>query len=586
MSNWKILYDKPKNIKDILRNIINEKKIKKEYLKDYLNCRVPTHDSYLMDNMQEAIKEITNYKNIVISGDYDCDGICATAIMYIGLQELAKFYHFNVDYIIPLRQDGYGLSTKIIDQANEKNADVILTVDNGIAAMTAVNYAHLLGIDVIITDHHKPQIDPVTETVILPDCLIVDPQIDNYPYKYICGACVAFKFIEKLFEETLKNFNSEFNTLKEYNINLYDELLSLTAIATVADVMKITDENRFYVGVGLQKLQHTKNIGLKTLIKQTDIVTLNVDSIAYTIGPIINAAGRMDTPYLAFNLIITEDINECEKLAKKLISLNSQRRKMQKNAIDNIPPQILNDSFIVVYDPTIAKGILGTIASAITEKYRKPCFVLSGNEELTKSGKLRLTGSGRSSQGYPILNFIQDSKDIVEGGGHEAACGISLLKENLDLLRTRCNQHFQKWLNTNNKQIDKNIYALCELDFDFITMDLANNLKLLEPFGLGNSKPLFVINDVFVKEAYIIGTNDNAIKFILEKNEKEIKGIGFSNIIPLYKENIRTMDIICAIDLNEWPKNNFTLQLQIIDIHPRVIDDNNTLDINFYQVNN
>lgn len=149
MSKWNVLYNKPKTQAEILKNIIKDKHIKKEYLKDYLNCRVPVHDAYLMDNMREAIQEIKNYKNIVIAADYDADGICGCSILFIGLQELSKFYHFNVDYIIPLRQDGYGLSKKIIDLANEKNADLILTVDNGIAAIDAVDYAHNLGIDII-----------------------------------------------------------------------------------------------------------------------------------------------------------------------------------------------------------------------------------------------------------------------------------------------------------------------------------------------------------------------------------------------------------------------------------------------------
>lgn len=579
MNIWKILYSKPNQQKDILRYIMDYKQINKSAIKDYLECQVPVHDAYLMDNMKEAIQEIKNYKNICIVLDYDCDGICAGAIMFIGLNELAKKYRFNVSYLIPFRRDGYGLSKKLVDQANEKSADLIITVDNGVAAMEAVDYAHSLGIDVIITDHHKAQIDPTTGVTILPDCLIVDPQIDNYPFKSICGACVAFKFIEKMFEESG-------TPLKEYNEELYDELLSLNAIATIADVMQICDENRFYVGKGLQKLRHTKNLGLKTLIQQSSLISINVDSISFTLGPIINAAGRMETPHLAFNLIVAEDINECNRLAKRLISLNSQRRKIQKKVIEDIPPEILNDNFIVFYKPAVEKGILGTIASAIADKYKKPCFVLSGNEGLEK---VRLTGSGRSAQNYPILSFIQDSKDIVDGGGHDAACGITLLKENLEELRKRCNLHFQQWLNNNNKQIDNFVYTLCELNFDIINMQLANSLNLLEPFGLGNPKPLFLIKNVFVKEAYIIGTNDNAIKFVLEQNGKEINAIGFSDIVSMYKEDMRNIDFICSIGLNEWPKDQFSLQLQVVDlcvtntkkIHR--VDENDKLDINFYR---
>ena len=350
---------------------------------------------------------------------YDADGICATTIMYIGLKELARFYDFNIHYIIPLRQDGYGLSNKTVEEAKEYNSDLIITVDNGIAANKAIEYAKLLDMDVIVTDHHKAIIDPISNEQILPNCLIIDPQIDDYPYKFICGACVAFKFIEKLFEETLNDpqFNSYFikNTTEKmnlylYNQDLYDELISLNAIATIADVMKITDENRFYVGIGLKKLAHCKNQGLKILLKSLDLGELNVNSIAYTLGPIINAAGRLETPYIALNLLLAEDVNECIKLTKKLISLNSQRRKLQRQAIENIPENILKNNFIVIYDATIEKGILGSIASAIADKYKKPTFVLTGQDNLT--------GSGRTANGYPILTFIQESKDLVSGGGH------------------------------------------------------------------------------------------------------------------------------------------------------------------------
>lgn len=336
---WKSLFNKTNSIKQIMQNIIKQKHIDRTTLSDYLKCHVPTHDAYLLKNMRKALQKIKQAKNICIIGDYDADGVCATAIMYIGLKELARFYNFNINYIVPLRQDGYGLSVKTIDEAKEKNADLIITVDNGIAAIDQVNYAHSLNVDIVITDHHKAQIDPVSEEMLLPDCLIVDPQIDNYPFKFICGACVAFKLIEKLFEETLNdskfnlsdfvdtdmldkrlkeftninngfiNFNKKpIINLQIYNPNLYDELLALNAVATVADVMKISNENRYYVGIGLQKLKNCKNLGLRTLIKSVDLGGLNVDSISYTIGPIINAAGRMDTPYLALNLLLAEDI--------------------------------------------------------------------------------------------------------------------------------------------------------------------------------------------------------------------------------------------------------------------------------------
>ena len=555
---WNIIYNKPQTQKDILNDIINYKHLDKATIKDYLTYKVPVHDAYLLRNMKQAIQQIKNYKNIMISGDYDVDGITATAIMYIGLKELSKIYNFNVDYILPLRQDGYGLSRNIVEQAKEKNIDLIITVDNGIAATDVVSYAQQCGIDVIITDHHKPKIDTTTGKFILPNCLIVDPQIDDYPFKYICGACVAFKFIEKFFEESSIPLN-------KYNSDLYDELLVLNAIATIADVMNLVDENRFYVGMGLQKLSTIKNIGLQELIKQADLTSISVDTIAYTIGPILNAAGRMATPYLALNLLLSEDVVHCAKLAKQLIDLNTKRREIQQQAIDNISEDTLKNNFIVIYDPSIQKGILGTIASAVANKYHKPCFVLSSNSAKSDDN-IHLTGSGRTVQGYPILSFIQSSKDIVDGGGHEAACGITLKKENLEVLKERCNQHFTEWLNTNNKKINNLLTVLCELDFNLIDMNLANSLQLLEPFGVGNPKPLFVINNVEVKQANIIGTSKNTLKLTLKKDGKEIKAIGFNDILDLYQENMKNINLVCSIGLNEWPKNKFSLQLQIVDL--------------------
>ena len=194
MNIWEVLYNKPTEYKDILRDIIQFKQIDKVHIKDYLECNVPTHDAYLLHNMKEAVTRLNNYKNITIFGDSDCDGVSATAIMYIGLKALNKF---NIHYQLPLRQEGYGLSNKAIDQAKADGSEVIITVDNGITAINEVNYAKSLGIDIIVTDHHLPLM--IDGQMKLPDCLVVDPQTDNYPFKFICGACVAFKFIEKLF---------------------------------------------------------------------------------------------------------------------------------------------------------------------------------------------------------------------------------------------------------------------------------------------------------------------------------------------------------------------------------------------------
>lgn len=255
--------------------------------------------------------------------------------------------------------------------------------------------------------------------------------------------------------------------------------------------------------------------------------------------------------------------NECTKLSKKLISLNSQRRKIQKEAISNIPPDILKDDFIVVYDSTIEKGILGTIASAIADKYKKPTFILGGHENLT--------GSGRTANGYPILSFIQESKDLVSGGGHNEACGITLKESNLDILRKRCNIHYAKWLADNDKDTDSYLYILNEIEFkDIDFYRLANNLSMLEPYGTGNLRPLFMTQNVNVKSASIIGSSENVIKFELEKDGVIFNAVGFTNIVSKYKENMSVIDIVYSIGFDEWRKtklDQLVVQLSITDFH-------------------
>ena len=549
MNIWQVLCNKPTEDKDILRSIVHLRHIDKKHIRDYLDCNVPTHDAYLLRNMKEAVHKINEYKNITIFGDSDCDGVSATAIMYIGLKALGKF---NVHYQLPLRQEGYGLSNKAIDQAKMDGADLIITVDNGITAIDEVNYAKSLGIDMIVTDHHLPLI--IDGQMKLPDCLTIDPQTDDYPFKFICGACVAFKFIEKLF------LVNGIDLMKDKPA-LYDELLCINAIATVADVMQIIDENRYYVGIGLKKLAETKNEGLNALIKAIAPIELTSETIGFQIGPTINAAGRLETPYKALDLLLAEDINDCIRLSRQLIDLNTKRKKLQREAVLRIPENLVNDDFIVYYDPDIHKGILGTVASSLVEKYKKPCFVLGGKE--------KLAGSGRSIGYYSLLDFIQTSRDIIDGGGHASAAGISIDEEQLDELKRRANEHYAAWCKVNNKGLDHVLQIVCELDFNLISLNLAKNLAMLAPFGTGNTKPLFMTQDVNVLEGKLIGSNANALKLKLEKDGYKFTGISFSmDLINKFDKEIKKLDIVYSVEANEYPAKIFNIQLNIVDFRP------------------
>lgn len=538
---WKTQYNRPYNIKDIMKYIIQQKKLDPHTIVDYINGNVKTHDNFLLNNLEKAIIDICdNAHNILVVNDADPDGITSGCIMYLGLKSLADKFSWIVNYSIAERQNGYGLSKKIVDQAILKSVDYIITTDNGITSNDVIKYAQNNNITVIVTDHHQPGKE-------LPNCLIIDPQIDNYPFKYICGALIAFKFIESLYQYLNLTVDSD----------LYNEFLSFATIGTVADVMKLTDENRYYVSKGLEYLNKTKNIGLKALIQQAKLGTITAETIAFQIGPMLNAANRLGKPAYAMNLLLTDDKPTAEYLAKELVSLNQSRKKMQKEVADNIPPEVLKDNFIILYKPDISSGICGSIASSISDIYKKPCFVLTG--------KKQLMGSGRSAKGYSILEFIKSIPDIVNGGGHSAAAGISLDENNLDELRKRANAHFNHWLIENDKDIEEYLYIVCEMNFDLINMRLANNLEALAPFGNGNPRPVFMTSKVNINSASYIGSENNVLKLELEKDNFTFPAIAFADVINQYNENMTTVDIAYNIVLNEW-NNTATVQLQLVDL--------------------
>lgn len=282
--------------------------------------------------------------------------------MYIGLRSAGA----DVYWRIPDRfQDGYGMNQRLIDLAHSENCSLIITVDNGIAAKEQIEYANSLGIDVIVTDHHQL-------TGELPTEITVNPQIDDaYPFKSICGCMVAFKFILAL--------------MPYCDQELYEELVSIVTVGTIADVMELVDENRFYVKQGLQYLSNPRNIGLRVLLQKLNLYgkELSPSDVGYLIGPCLNAAGRLESPDIAERLLLSDDTVEADKYASKIIELNEKRKALQKQAVDNI--DIDNDTdFIIVNSDDIGHGILGIIAGNIAEKYQRPCFVLGGGKEQNK----------------------------------------------------------------------------------------------------------------------------------------------------------------------------------------------------------
>ena len=546
---WNI-YGKADNLKDILRTILGSKNIKKEEVKDFINFTMEPHDPFLLTNMDKAVNRINlaikNEERICILGDYDCDGVTATSTLYIGLRSI----YTDVMWQIPNRfKDGYGMNKRLVDVAHENNCKLIITVDNGIAAHEAIKYAESLGIDVIVTDHHQPQ-------ATLPTEIVVDPYIDNsYPYKGICGCMVAFKLVMALIPD-----------LKTKNKDLYEELVSITCIGTIADVMSITDENRYYVKHGLEYLCNTKNIGLRELLRALEMheKTLETDNIGYTIGPCINAAGRLKSADIAVELLLSDDPIEASKLANKIKHMNEERKDLQNNAIEKIEVDE-NDGFIVVTLDGVGHGILGIIAGKVSEKYNKPCFVLGGNKE-----QRVFSGSGRSVYDYSIFDCIEKNRDIIlGGGGHAAAAGVSVSFDNLDIFKQRCNEHFNEWFSKVDKDdLVPEINITCDIPLKEVNERLINNVMKLRPYGNDNEEPIFVSKNLKVESARIVGKNADCIQMSFSDDNTSIKSIGFSKVKEKYEAigNAEYVDVAYNVSLNEWPKGTFTPQLKLIDV--------------------
>ena len=546
---WNI-YGKADNLKDILRTILGSKNIKKEEVKDFINFTMEPHDPFLLTNMDKAVNRINlaikNEERICILGDYDCDGVTATSTLYIGLRSI----YTDVMWQIPNRfKDGYGMNKRLVDVAYENNCKLIITVDNGIAAHEAIKYAESLGIDVIVTDHHQPQ-------ATLPTEIVVDPYIDDsYPYKGICGCMVAFKLVMALIPD-----------LKTKNIDLYEELVSITCIGTIADVMSITDENRYYVKHGLEYLCNTKNIGLRELLRALEMheKTLETDNIGYTIGPCINAAGRLKSADIAVELLLSDDPIEASKLANKIKNMNEERKDLQNNAIEKIEVDE-NDGFIVVTLDGVGHGILGIIAGKVSEKYNKPCFVLGGNKE-----QRVFSGSGRSVYDYSIFDCIEKNRDIIlGGGGHAAAAGVSVSFDNLDIFKQRCNEHFNEWFSKVDKDdLVPEINITCDIPLKEVNERLINNVMKLRPYGNDNEEPIFVSKNLKVESARIVGKNADCIQMSFSDDNTSIKSIGFSKVKEKYEAigNAEYVDVAYNVSLNEWPKGTFTPQLKLIDV--------------------
>lgn len=459
-----------------------------------------------MKDMERAVqilqKKITQKKKIRIIGDYDIDGVTATCILLKGLKRL----NANVDTYIPDRvKDGYGMHEQLIDKALEDGIDTILTCDNGIAAAAEIEYAKKEGLTVIVTDHHdipfrdtedgRIWIIPKADAVVNPkqnDCL--------YPNKNICGAVVAWKLIWALYERL--GIDSD---------EIWD-FLELAAIATVGDVMDLQGENRIIVKEGLKKLSSTSFEGLKALICVNNLESAEITAyhVGFVIGPCINASGRLDTAARSLELLLADNMEDAMKLADDLYDLNQSRKAMteqgKEQAIQSIEENNLGkDRVLVVYLPDCHESLAGIIAGRIREAYNKPVFVLTKGADGVK-------GSGRSIEAYSMYEELVKCSDLLtQFGGHPMAAGLSMEEKNVELFRRRLNDN----CTLTEQELIPKIMIDVPMPISYLSKKLTEQLKVLEPFGKGNSKPLFAQKNLRAVGIRVFGRNRNVAKMLL-----------------------------------------------------------------------
>ena len=459
-----------------------------------------------MKDMERAVqilqKKITQKKKIRIIGDYDIDGVTATCILLKGLKRL----NANVDTYIPDRvKDGYGMHEQLINKALEDGIDTILTCDNGIAAAAEIEYAKKEGLTVIVTDHHdipfrdtedgRIWIIPKADAVVNPkqnDCL--------YPNKNICGAVVAWKLIWALYERL--GIDSD---------EIWD-FLELAAIATVGDVMDLQGENRIIVKEGLKKLSSTSFEGLKALICVNNLESAEITAyhVGFVIGPCINASGRLDTAARSLELLLADNMEDAMKLADDLYDLNQSRKAMteqgKEQAIQSIEENNLGkDRVLVVYLPDCHESLAGIIAGRIREAYNKPVFVLTKGADGVK-------GSGRSIEAYSMYEELVKCSDLLtQFGGHPMAAGLSMEEKNVELFRRRLNDN----CTLTEQDLIPKIMIDVPMPISYLSKKLTEQLKVLEPFGKGNSKPLFAQKNLRAVGIRVFGRNRNVAKMLL-----------------------------------------------------------------------
>lgn len=544
-------------IDKVIARIIRNRDVEgMENIERYLNGGI--HSMYapeLMKDMDKAcdilLTCIKEKRKIRIIGDYDIDGICSIYILFKGL----LFLGADVDYEVPDRiADGYGINENLIIKAHDAGRDVILTCDNGIAAISQIEYAKSLGMTVIVTDHHDIRYEEVDgeKKYLIPNAdAVIDPKQKDcgYPFKLLCGAGVAYKLIECL---NVKSGVDSEEVLK---------YLEFAAIATIGDVVDLLDENRIFVKSGLNKLKSTTNYGLCALIELTGIEKSNISAyhIGFVIGPCLNASGRLDTAKRAIRMLLTDDKGEAERLAGDLKSLNDERKALTieatELAIKQVEEKYMNDRVLVIFLPECHESIAGIVAGRVREKFYKPAIVLTKGEDGVK-------GSARSIESYNIFEKLLECEAYLSKfGGHPMAAGLSLEEENINPLRRALNEKS----GLSDADLVEKIWIDVPMPLSYISEKVINDISYLEPFGKGNEKPVFADKNLEIISYQKIGKNGQYTKLTLkDKYNCAMEAIIFNECPDINEAYLNKNKLSCTYypEINEF-RGNKKLQICI-----------------------
>ena len=541
------------NISELLATVLVNRNIitTDENVRIFLEpTRDDFHNPFEMPDMDKAvdriIKAIKNKEKVIIYGDYDVDGITSTMVLKSFLDENG----LEVGYRIPNRlNEGYGLNMNAVKEISDEGYNLIITVDCGISGIEETKYANELGMDVIITDHHEPM-EIIPDAIAVMDCKRID---NKYPFKNLAGCGVVFKLIQAL---------SKLMGLDEKS---YLKYLDIICIGTISDIVPLVDENRVIAKLGLKLANQTRNYGLACLFRTCGFKKIDSNSISFGIAPRINACGRMGFEKEALKLFLCKNIEEAKNITLKLNEFNSKRQEIEKRIYAEALKQIeekelYKNSVIIVGAENWHHGVIGIVASKITDLYYKPSILLCYEDEFAK-------GSGRSVQGFDLHEALCETSDLLEKyGGHEMAVGLNLKRENISNFETKINEIAK------NKQTENLIPIIKiekEVKLNSINIDMVESLNLLEPFGEENRVPIFLFKNLKIDSIRAL-SNEKHLKLTLKEDQTVVQAIGF-NLGYLINEFLLgdKVDVVGCLEINEF-NGNKNIQINIKDIRKSI----------------